>query len=61
VNWWIISESGLQRAEDRDRIGEAVRHLDRDTIAGLEARDFAQVDRELIRQPVRVRERDAAL
>jgi hypothetical protein len=42
----------LQRAEHHHRIGEAVGHLDRDAVAGLEAGDFAQVDGELIRQPI---------
>ena len=54
-------QAGLQRAEHRDRIRQAIRHLDRDAIAGLEAGHLAQVDGELIGQPIGFFERDAAL
>ena len=54
-------EPGLEHAEHRDRIGQAIRHLDRDAIAGLEARHFAEVHGQLIGQPIGFRERDAAL
>ena len=49
-------QAGLQRAEHHHRIGQAVRHLDGDAIARGKAGDLAQVDRELVGQPVHLGE-----
>ena len=64
ANWCAISGGGVERvgvhhhqpgleaAEHRDRIRQAVGHLQRDAIAVREAGDLAQIHGELVGQPV---------